>query len=198
MLREYIISEALNGLKIPTTRSLAVVTTGENIVRDTILPGAILTRVASSHIRVGTFEYISAYGSAEELQSLTEYTSQRHFPNISSDENKVLSLIKNVIKRQAELIAKWQLVGFIHGVMNTDNMAISGESIDFGPCAFMDIYEPQTVFSSIDTYGRYSYDNQPKIAMWNLARFAETLLPLLDDNEEKALEIANEALSSFS
>ncbi|NLZ80391.1 MAG: YdiU family protein [Clostridiales bacterium] len=197
MLREYIISEAMNGLNIPTTRSLAVVTTGENIVRDRILPGAILTRVASSHIRVGTFQYISAFGTIEELQSLAEYTIQRHFPNISLDENRFLLLIKNVIKRQAELIAKWQLVGFIHGVMNTDNMTISGESIDFGPCAFMDIYDPQTVFSSIDSYGRYAYGNQPEIAAWNLARFAETLLPLLNSNEEKAIEIANEAILSF-
>lgn len=197
MLREYIISEALYNLKIPTTRSLAVVTTGKKVIREKDYPGAILTRVASSHIRVGTFQYIAAYGTIEELQLLAEYTLQRHFPDVASNEDRFLQLLKKVIIRQAELIAKWQLVGFIHGVMNTDNMALSGESIDFGPCAFMDIYNPETVFSSIDTRGRYAYCNQPEIAAWNLARFAETLLPLLHDDEEKALEIANEEISDF-
>lgn len=197
MLREYIISEAMHGLGIPTTRSLAVVTTGENIFRETELPGAILTRVSSSHIRVGTFQYVSAYGSREDLQLLAEYTLQRHFPDMASDENRFILLLREAIRRQAELIAKWQLVGFIHGVMNTDNMVISGESIDFGPCAFMDVYNTETVFSSIDRHGRYAYGKQPEIAAWNLARFAETLLPLLDDDEEEALRIANKEVTDF-
>lgn len=197
MLREYIISEALKGLGIPTTRSLAVVSTGEIIIRQTPLPGGILTRVASSHIRIGTFQYISAYGSVEELQILAEYTLQRHFPDVAGDGDRYIKLLRKVISLQAELIAKWQLVGFIHGVMNTDNMAISGESIDFGPCAFMDSYDPKTVFSSIDHFGRYAYGNQPKIAAWNLARFAETLLPLLHDDEDKAIEMANEEIRNF-
>ncbi|KQB76699.1 hypothetical protein AK964_22055, partial [Clostridium butyricum] len=185
MLREYIISEAMNALGIPTTRSLAVVTTGESIMRENELPGAILTRVAASHIRVGTFEYVSRWGTVEELRSLADYTLQRHFKGEDDKENPYLFLLQEVIKKQAELIAKWQLVGFIHGVMNTDNMAISGETIDYGPCAFMDAYDPETVFSSIDLYGRYAYGNQPSIAAWNLARFAETLLPLLHINENE-------------
>lgn len=197
MLREYIISEAMNGLGIPTTRSLAVVTTGESIIRETVLPGAILTRIAASHIRVGTFQYISAYGRVEELRILAEYTLQRHFPNVAADENRYFRLLQEVIKMQAELIARWQLVGFVHGVMNTDNMAISGESIDFGPCAFMDTYDPATVFSSIDRYGRYAYGNQPKIAAWNLARFAEALLPLIHSDQDEALRIANEEILGF-
>lgn len=197
MLREYIISEAMYALGIPTTRSLAVVTTGERVIREEALPGAILTRVASSHIRVGTFQHFSKRGSIEDLQSLAEYTLQRHFPNIASDENRYFLLLKEVIKLQAELVAKWQLVGFIHGVMNTDNMSICGESIDFGPCAFMDTYDPETVFSSIDVNGRYAYGNQPKIAAWNLARFAETLLPLLHDDQDEAVKIANEEISDF-
>lgn len=197
MLREYIISEALNNLKIPTTRSLAVVTTGKKTIREKDLPGAILTRIASSHIRVGTFQYIATYGSIEELRLLADYTLQRHFPDVAAEENRYISFLKEVVKRQAQLIAKWQLVGFIHGVMNTDNMAISGESIDFGPCAFMDTYDPNTVFSSIDTRGRYAYGNQPRIAAWNLARFAETLLPLLHDSEDESLRMANEEISDF-
>lgn len=198
MLREYIISEAMYGLGIPTTRSLAVVTTGENIIRETFLPGAILTRMASSHIRVGTFQYITEYGRVEDLKLLAEYTIQRHFPDIASAENRYLLFLREVIKKQAELIAKWQLVGFVHGVMNTDNMAISGETIDYGPCAFMDTYDPETVFSSIDQYGRYAYGNQPKIAMWNLARFGEALLPLLDDDQEKAVGIVKEEVLEFN
>lgn len=198
MLREYIISQAMEGLKIPTTRSLAVISTGENIYRETRLPGAILTRVAESHIRVGTFQYLAAYGSHEDLQLLAEYTLQRHFPDSASSEDRFVLLLRQVIKRQAKLIAKWQLVGFIHGVMNTDNMAISGESIDFGPCAFMDTYDPQTLFSSIDRHGRYAYNKQPEIGAWNLARFAETLLPLLHDNEDEALGIAKEELANYS
>lgn len=197
MLREYIISEALHYLNIPTTRSLAVITTGQRVIRERALPGAILTRVASSHIRVGTFQYAAAYGSMKDVQLLAEYTLQRHFPDIAFHEKRFTLLIREVIKKQAQLIAKWQLVGFIHGVMNTDNMTISGESIDFGPCAFMDAYYPGTVFSSIDTAGRYAYGNQPQIAAWNLARFAETLLPLLHENEDKALNIANEEISNF-
>lgn len=198
MLREYIISEAMHALGIPTTRSLAVVATGEPVFRETAQPGAILTRVADSHIRVGTFQYVSEWGTIEDLRVLADYTLQRHFPEVDNDENRYLSLFREVIKRQAGLIAKWQLVGFIHGVMNTDNMAISGETIDYGPCAFMDAYDPATVFSSIDVQGRYAYGNQPYIAEWNLARFAETLLPLLQANQEQAIELAQEALSHFS
>ncbi|GED72907.1 UPF0061 protein [Brevibacillus reuszeri] len=198
MLREYIISEAMYGLGIPTTRSLAVVTTGEPIYRETVQPGAVLTRVAASHIRVGTFQYAAAWCSEQELRALADYTLERHFPEGMTEENRYLFLLKEVIKRQASLIAKWQLVGFIHGVMNTDNMAISGETIDYGPCAFMDVYDPETVFSSIDAQGRYAYGNQPYIAVWNLARFAETLLPLLDPNEEKALKLGEDALAKFA
>jgi uncharacterized protein YdiU (UPF0061 family) len=199
MLREYIISEAMYALGIPTTRSLAVVTTGEPVVRETVLPGAVLTRVAASHLRVGTFQYAANRGSAEELRALADYTLQRHFPEVEAEgEERYLALLHEVIKRQAGLIAQWQLVGFIHGVMNTDNMAISGETIDYGPCAFMDIYSPSTVFSSIDTYGRYAYGNQPDIGAWNLARFAEALLPLLHDDEEQAVKLAEEALRDYN
>ncbi|MGX9706810.1 protein adenylyltransferase SelO [Laceyella tengchongensis] len=198
MLREYIISEAMHGLGIPTTRSLAVVTTGESVFRETELPGAILTRVASSHLRVGTFEYVSNFCTPEELRSLADYALQRHFPDIGEVENRYLSLLREVTKRQAALIAKWQLVGFVHGVMNTDNMTISGETIDYGPCAFMDTYDPATVFSSIDLQGRYAYGNQPHMAAWNLARFAESLLPILHDNPAEAVELAQEAVSGFA
>ncbi|MBM7866038.1 YdiU family protein [Heliobacterium gestii] len=197
MLREYIISEAMDALGIPTTRSLAVVTTGESVIRETVQPGAILTRVAASHLRVGTFQYVAQWGAVEELRLLADYTIKRHFPDVDADENRYLSLLRAVIERQAALIAKWQLVGFIHGVMNTDNMAISGETIDYGPCAFMNAFDPATVFSSIDRQGRYAYGNQPVIAGWNLARFAETLLPLLHDDEEQAVEIAQEAVTAF-
>lgn len=197
MLREYIISEGMNGLGIPTTRSLAVVTTGESVIRETELEGAVLTRIAKSHIRVGTFQFAANYGSIEDVKALADYTLNRHFKKVSNSENQYLYLLNEVIKRQAELISKWQLVGFIHGVMNSDNMVISGETIDYGPCAFMDIYDPNTVFSSIDTYGRYAYGNQPKIAVWNLARFAETLLPLLDDDADEAVKIAEKSLSRF-
>ncbi len=197
MLREYIISEAMHALGVPTTRSLAVVTTGETIIRETMLPGAILTRVAASHVRVGTFQYAAAWGKDAELKAMADYTIKRHYPNIEIDDDRYLTLLREVMKRQAALIAKWMQVGFIHGVMNTDNMAISGETIDYGPCAFMDIYDPATVFSSIDREGRYAYGNQPMIGGWNLARFAETLLPLLHDNEEKAVEIAQEELSGY-
>ncbi|MBE4910546.1 YdiU family protein [Bacillus luteolus] len=198
MLREYIISEAMHTLGIPTTRSLAVVTTGEAVIREDDLPGAILTRVASSHIRVGTFQYVATWGSEEDIKALADYTIKRHYPEIEGKDSQYLLLLREVIKRQAALIAKWQLVGFIHGVMNTDNMAISGETIDYGPCAFMDTYDPETVFSSIDRQGRYAYGNQPYIGGWNLARFAEALLPLLHDEQEKAVEIAQDAISEFS
>ena len=192
MLREYIVSEAMHALGIPTTRSLAVVTTGEDVIRERNQPGAVLTRVAASHIRVGTFEYAAHFGTVEDVRHLADYTIQRHCPDIAALENKYLRLLNEVVKRQALLIAKWQLIGFIHGVMNTDNMAVSGETIDYGPCAFMDAYHPATVFSSIDTYGRYAYENQPKMAVWNLARLAEALLPLLP-----GVEAAQVAIKAF-
>jgi serine/tyrosine/threonine adenylyltransferase len=198
MLREYIISEAIYSLGIPTTRSLAVVTTGEDITRESYLPGAILTRVATSHLRVGTFQYAARWASVEELRELADYAIKRHYPEVEGDENRYLSFLQEVIKRQAMLIAKWQLVGFIHGVMNTDNMTISGETIDYGPCAFMDNYDPATVFSSIDREGRYAYGNQPNIGVWNLARLAEALLPLLHENQEEAVTLAQDKLSDFA
>lgn len=197
MLREYIISEAMHALGIPTTRSLAVVTTGESIMRETMLPGAILTRIASSHLRFGTFQYAAKWGTVEELTRLADYAIKRHFPEIEADENRYLSLLQEVIKRQASLVAKWQLVGFVHGVMNTDNMTISGEAIDYGPCAFMDVYDPATVFSSIDVQGRYAYGNQPSIVGWNLARFAETLIPLLHADESEAMRLAQDAILDY-
>ncbi|MFB5265847.1 YdiU family protein [Paenibacillus enshidis] len=198
MLREYIISEAMHALGIPTTRSLAVVTTGETILRETDLPGAILTRVAASHLRVGTFQYAANRGTREGLRTLADYTLQRHFSDAADDEdNRYLLLLREVIRRQAALIAKWQLVGFIHGVMNTDNMALSGETIDYGPCAFMDVYNPGTVFSSIDVQGRYAYGNQPHIGAWNMARFAETLLPLLHDEQKEAIRLAENEIANF-
>ncbi len=198
MLREYIISEAMHALGIATTRSLAVVSTGESVIRETELPGAILTRVAASHLRVGTFQFIANWGTIEDLRVLADYTLQRHFPDIDAAPNRYLLLLQEVIKRQAALISKWQLVGFIHGVMNTDNMTISGETIDYGPCAFMDDYDQATVFSSIDTQGRYAYGNQPYIGGWNLTRFAETLLALLHENLEQAVELAQVAISKFT
>lgn len=198
MLREYIISEAMYALGIPTTRSLAVTTTGENVIRETELPGAVLTRIAASHIRVGTFEYAAHWGTEDDLRMLADYTLQRHYPEIETGKNRYLSLLQAVIRRQAELITKWQLVGFIHGVMNTDNMTLSGETIDYGPCAFMDVYNPGTVFSSIDLHGRYAYGNQPYIGAWNLTVLAETLLPLLHDDREDAIEMAEEAIAQFN
>lgn len=197
MLREYIISEAMYALGIPTARSLAIVSTGESVIRETELPGAVLTRVAASHIRVGTFQYVANWGTVEDLKTLADYSIERHYPEVTNVENRYLAFLQEVVKRQAMLISKWQLVGFIHGVMNTDNMSISGETIDYGPCAFMDVYDPATVFSSIDIHGRYAYGNQPKIAAWNLARFAETLLPLLHDNQEQAVELAQNVISDF-
>ncbi|MFM9281153.1 protein adenylyltransferase SelO [Paenibacillus jiagnxiensis] len=197
MLREYIISEAMHGLGIPTTRSLAVAVTGEMIIRETELPGAVLTRVAASHLRVGTFQYAAGWGTKEDLRALADYTLWRHFPDADLGDNRYLALLREVIRRQAALIAKWQLVGFIHGVMNTDNMALSGETIDYGPCAFMDVYNPGTVFSSIDVQGRYAYGNQPHIGAWNLARFAETLLPLLHDEQKEAIRLAEEEIANY-
>lgn len=198
MLREYIISEAMYALGIPTTRSLAVVTTGEMIQREMLLPGAILTRVAASHLRVGTFQFAARWGSPEELRALADYAIHRHYPELETEENRYLSFLQAVMERQIKLITKWQLVGFIHGVMNTDNMTISGETIDYGPCAFMDTYDPATVFSSIDREGRYAYGNQPYMAAWNLARFAETLIPILHENDEKALELAQKEITGFT
>lgn len=198
MLREYMISEAMHGLGIPTTRSLAVAATGESVIRETEQPGAVLTRVAASHLRVGTFQYAAARGVTGELKALADYTLQRHYPEAEGTANRYLSLLHEVIKRQAALIAKWQLAGFVHGVMNTDNMALSGETIDYGPCAFLDTYNLDTVFSSIDREGRYAYGNQPNIAAWNLARFAETLLPLLHDDESQAVQLAEEAISDYT
>ena len=198
MLREYLISEAMHGLGIPTTRSLAVASTGEPVLREQPLPGAVLTRVAASHIRVGTLEYFAARGDADSLRALADHTLRRHFPGRVESENLVLGLLEEVIERQASLIAHWMRVGFVHGVMNTDNMALSGETIDYGPCAFMDAYDPAAVFSSIDHHGRYAFGQQPRIAAWNLARLAEALLPILHPEPDTALTRANEALESFS
>ncbi|WP_303871176.1 YdiU family protein [Acetobacterium wieringae] len=197
MLREYLISEAMHYLGIPTSRSLAVVTTGQPVYRENILKGAVLTRVAASHIRVGTFEYAAQWGTTADVKALADYTISRHFPWLLSEPNRYLGLLDAVIKAQAALIAKWQQVGFIHGVMNTDNVTISGETIDYGPCAFMDHYDPTTVFSSIDLQGRYAYRNQPNIGLWNLARLAETLIPLVNDNQEQVLKLVEAALQNY-
>jgi uncharacterized protein YdiU (UPF0061 family) len=197
MLREYIISEAIHALNIPTTRSLAVVSTGEKVVRENLLPGAILTRVASSHIRVGTFQYIAAKQNIDDLHTLVDYTINRHYPEIKFSKNKALDLLNLVMERQCKLVVNWMRVGFIHGVMNTDNMAISGETIDYGPCAFIDFYNPKKVFSSIDKLGRYSFSNQPPITKWNLARLAECLIPLINKNEATAIKIATETIDNF-
>ena len=197
MLREYIISEAMSSLNIPTTRSLAVVKTGEEVFREKILQGAVLTRVALSHIRVGTFQYISSRQKEDELKTLFDYTIDRHFPEIKKNKNQALSLLNLLIDIQCDLVVNWMRVGFVHGVMNTDNMTISGETIDYGPCAFMDVYDPKTVFSSIDRIGRYAYCNQPAITKWNLARFAECLLPLIDKDNDEAIKIATNSINSF-
>jgi uncharacterized protein YdiU (UPF0061 family) len=197
VLREYIVSEAMAALGIPTTRTLAAVLTGDPVFRETRLPGAILTRVAASHVRIGTFQYFAARGDTDGLKTLSEYVIDRHFPELAKRDQPHLALLEAVISGQAELVARWMLVGFIHGVMNTDNMTISGETIDYGPCAFMDAYDPATVFSSIDSQGRYSYANQPRIAVWNLARLAETLLPLLHEDGDEAVRIAEGALKKF-
>ncbi len=197
MLREYIISEAIHSLNIPTTRSLAVVKTGEKVVRENLLQGAILTRVASSHLRVGTFQYIAATQNIENLNTLVDYTINRHYPEIKTSNSKALDLLNLVMEKQCQLVINWMRVGFIHGVMNTDNMAISGETIDYGPCAFMDHYDPKTVFSSIDKFGRYAFSNQPPITKWNLARFAECLIPLIDKDEDKAIKLATDLIDNF-
>ena len=197
MLREYIMSEAINSLNIPTTRSLAVVKTGEKVVRESLLNGAVLTRVAASHIRVGTFQYIAAKQNIDDLKTLLNYTIERHYPEIKSSNNKALDLLNLVIEKQCQLVVNWMRVGFVHGVMNTDNVTISGETIDYGPCAFMDSYNPKTVFSSIDKFGRYSFSNQPPITKWNLSRFAECLIPLINKDENKAIEMASESIDNF-
>jgi serine/tyrosine/threonine adenylyltransferase len=198
MLREYVIGEAMTSLGIPTTRALAVVATGEQIARDTMLPGAVLTRVAASHLRVGTFQYAAVHGGPALVRRLADHAIARHYPQAVEAENPYLAFFEGVVDAQASLVARWMLVGFIHGVMNTDNMTISGETIDFGPCAFMDAYDPATVFSSIDHGGRYAYGNQPQIAQWNLARLAETLLPLFDAETDAAIAAATEVLQSFT
>ena len=198
MLREYIISESMFALNIPTTRSLAVVKTGENVIRETPLPGAILTRIAASHIRVGTFQYAAVSGDLKILKTLVNYTIDRHYPNLRETKNSTLNLLNAVMEKQINLVTNWMRVGFIHGVMNTDNMSISGETIDYGPCAFMNTYKPETVFSSIDHNGRYAYFNQPGITKWNLLKFAETLLPLIDEDQNKAIEAAEHVINNFS
>jgi uncharacterized protein YdiU (UPF0061 family) len=197
VLREYIISEAMHGLGIPATRALAAVTTGEMVAREGLVPGAVFTRVAASHVRVGTFQFFAARGDEEGLRVLADYVIARHYPKAASAENPYLALLAAVVEAQARLIARWMGVGFIHGVMNTDNMAVSGETIDFGPCAFMDEYDPGKVFSSIDHYGRYAFANQPAIAQWNLSRLAETLLPVMGSDEEAAVAAATEVLQGF-
>jgi uncharacterized protein YdiU (UPF0061 family) len=198
VLREYVVSEAMAALGVPTTRSLAAVVTGESVMRETMLPGAVLTRVASSHIRVGTFQFFAARGDTEGVRQLADHVIARHYPDAAKAERPYHALLSGVIARQAELVARWLLVGFIHGVMNTDNSSISGETIDYGPCAFMDHYDPATVFSSIDEQGRYAYANQPRIALWNLTRLAECLLPLLADDQEKAIAEAQTLLGDFT
>ncbi len=197
MLREYLISEAIHALNIPTTRSLAVVKTGEKVVRENLLDGAILTRVASSHIRVGTFQFIAATQNISNLNTLVDYTINRHYSELSSSKFKAYDLLNTVIEKQCNLVVNWMRVGFIHGVMNTDNMSISGDTIDYGPCAFMDHYDPKTVFSSIDKFGRYAFSNQPPITKWNLARFAECLVPLIDKSEDYAIKLATDLIDNF-
>jgi serine/tyrosine/threonine adenylyltransferase len=197
MLREYLISEAMHALRIPTTRSLAVVTTGERVYREDVLPGAVLTRVAASHVRVGTFQYFAGRQDIDGVRELLNYVIARHYPELQDADVPALAVLKAVSQRQAALISQWMCVAFIHGVMNTDNMAISGETIDYGPCAFMEQYNPRTVFSSIDHNGRYAYANQPAIAQWNLARLADTLIPLIDANTDKAVQLATEVIQDF-
>jgi uncharacterized protein YdiU (UPF0061 family) len=197
VLREYIIGEAMHALGIPTTRALAAVATGESVYRETELPGAVLTRVARSHVRIGTFEYFSARQDTQALRQLADYVIARHYPEAAAEERPYQALLDAVIARQAGLVAQWLGVGFIHGVMNTDNMSIAGETIDYGPCAFMDSYHPGTVYSSIDRGGRYAYGNQPRIAQWNLSRLAQCLLPLLAEDQDKAVEVAQAAIDAF-
>jgi len=198
VLREYLVSEAMHSLGIPTTRALAAVATGEPVFREEALPGAIVTRVAASFVRVGTFQYFAARDDVDAVRRLADYVIDRHYPEAKTEQQPYLALLRAVTDGQASLIANWMHVGFIHGVMNTDNMAVSGETIDFGPCAFMDSYDPAAVFSSIDSQGRYAYGNQPHAAVWNLARFAETLLPIIDAGADRAVELASEVLATFS
>jgi serine/tyrosine/threonine adenylyltransferase len=199
VLREYLLGEAMHTLGIPTTRSLAAVATGESVYRENTLPGAILTRVASSHIRIGTFEFFASQQRWDQVKQLADYAIERHYPHLSSDDDRYLLFLQAVSERQAALVANWMLIGFIHGVMNTDNMAISGETIDYGPCAFMEAFSPDAVFSSIDQRGRYAYKNQPQMAQWNLTRFAEALLPLIDkDNPERAVPKVEAILNDFT
>ncbi|WP_198933037.1 protein adenylyltransferase SelO family protein [Saccharothrix sp. CB00851] len=197
MLREYVVSEAMHALGIPTTRALAVVATGRPVRRETVLPGAVLARVAASHLRVGSFQYARATGDVDLLRRVADHAIARHHPDAAGAENRYLALFEAVVTAQAELVARWMLVGFIHGVMNTDNMTISGETIDYGPCAFLEAFDPATVYSSIDHAGRYAYGNQPRVAEWNLARLAEALLPLFAEDEERAVALAVEALGTF-
>lgn len=198
VLREYIVSEAMAALGVPTTRALAAVMTGEAVRRETLLPGAILTRVAASHIRIGTFQFFAARRDVEALRLLADHVIARHYPEITGSDAPYLALLEAVVAAQADLVARWMLIGFIHGVMNTDNMSVAGETIDYGPCAFMDSYDPATVFSSIDEHGRYAYGNQPPIALWNLTRLAEALLPLLSDNQDEAVALAQGAVNRFN
>ena len=198
VLREYIVSEAMHALGIPTTRSLCAVTSGEPVYRETVLPGAVLTRVASGHVRTGTFQYFAMRGDEKAITKLADYVIDRNYPEVKEKQNKYLKLLEKVMDRHAQLVTKWLNVGFIHGVMNTDNMALSGETIDYGPCAFMDSFNKTQVFSSIDHAGRYSYGNQPQIVQWNLARLAETLLPLIDKKEDSAVEMAKDIIESYS
>ncbi len=197
VLREYMLSEAMHALNVPTTRALAAVTTGEMIMREKPIPGAVLTRVASSHIRIGTFQYFAARGEVEKIRQLADYTIARHYPELIETDNPYLNLLDAVCDAQALLVSKWMLIGFVHGVMNTDNMTVSGETIDYGPCAFIDSYNPAAVYSSIDKQGRYALQNQPPIAQWNLARFAETLLPLIDSDQEHSIELVTSVLNKF-
>lgn len=197
VLREYILSEAMHALNIPTTRALAVVATGESVRRDMLQPGAVLTRIASSHLRVGSFQFFAARGEQDKVKQLADYAIARHYPELAQSEHPYLNFLRAVRNNQASLIAKWLLVGFVHGVMNTDNMTISGETIDYGPCAFIDYYDADSVFSSIDREGRYAYSNQAAIGQWNLARLAETLLPLIDESQSVAIELATQAVTEF-
>jgi uncharacterized protein YdiU (UPF0061 family) len=197
MLREYVMSEAMHALGVPTTRSLAVVATGRDVRRETVLPGAVLARVASSHLRVGTFQYAASTGDVDLVRRLSDHAIARHHPSAATADHPYRALFEAVVSAQADLVARWMLVGFVHGVMNTDNMTISGETIDYGPCAFMEAFDPETVFSSIDVGGRYAYGNQPVVAEWNLARLAESLLPLLADDQDQAVALAAESLGTF-
>ena len=197
MLREYVVSEAMHALGVPTTRALAVTATGTQVARETLLPGAVLARVASSHLRVGSFQYVAATGDVDLLRRLADHAIERHYPAAASAEHPYRALFESVVAAQADLVARWMLIGFVHGVMNTDNMTISGETIDYGPCAFMEAFDPHAVFSSIDTGGRYAFGNQPVAAEWNLARFAEALLPLFADDRDRAVTLAEESLATF-